>query len=125
MLEIKRIPNCNVFSSECTIIVCAGQYANGRLAIALYVEEDAFVELFATLTVNLPDEPLDDGEVFVKNWSVNEILFPWVEEQGILARPTGRVVPSGFVLVPVYRLHPSFIEALLAKLAPRSDSKVW
>jgi hypothetical protein len=76
-----------------------GRYANGRLAIQLYNRG----ELFGTVTVNLPDQPLPDTDIFVKSYSENELVVAKMVVMGWLV-PTGTTVPSGFVNVPTMRL---------------------
>jgi hypothetical protein len=75
---------------------------NGRLAVQAVVAETG--EPFGMLTVNL-DTPLADDEVCVKVWSENSYWVPQVlaalKDKWI---PTGREVPTGFVLAPVYKI---------------------
>jgi hypothetical protein len=68
------------------------RYTNGRLCIKLWCDEGPF----ATLTVNLPDQHLNEGEVFVKDWAENEPVVEALMALGVL-RDTGREVISGFV----------------------------
>ena len=71
-----------------------GTYPNGRTAIQLYDAEIG--DPIATATVNIPDEPLPDNHVFIKNWSENEgILDSLVEADYV--KPTGRTVNTGYV----------------------------
>lgn len=74
-------------------------YSNGRLHIRFWCDEGPF----ATLTVNLPDQHLNEGEVFVKDWAENADLFAALLEEGWVT-PTGREVQSGFVFPKVMRL---------------------
>lgn len=69
-----------------------GRYQNGRLGLA-FLEDD---EPYGMLTVNLPDAHLNEGELFIKDWSENEPLVAALIEAGWLV-PTGREVQSGFV----------------------------
>lgn len=78
-----------------------GRYANGRIALQLRDAEDG--SSIATASVNLPDEPLGDGEVFVKSYSENEGMLQALESAGIVQR-TGEWVTSGHVQVPKCRL---------------------
>lgn len=106
------------YGKEFIVAVHAEQYHDGGLAIQLTCraeEEGDFEEPFGTLTVNMANETLDDGEVFVKNWSENKDLIPWAVEQGILGDFTGRMVESGFVRVPVYKLGEKFLQACIEK----------
>ena len=74
-------------------------YKGGRKAI--YLMSGGM--LFATLTVNLPDQPLEDGEFFVKDWSENMELTPWILENTELFEDTGVAVDTGFVRAPIWR----------------------
>ena len=85
--------NCNLLKSY---------YINGnRVALYLVAGEDG--EPVSTCTVNLPDEPLDEGEVFIKDYSENEGMVEFLEKEGVV-KPTGRMVQSGYVLIPVCKL---------------------
>ena len=75
------------------------RYANDRVALELVDAEGPV----ARVTVNLPDADLADGEVFVKDHSENEGMLAAMAAAGVLA-PTGRVVASGYVTVPVAKL---------------------
>lgn len=86
-----------------------GRYANGRLAIRLVDEEDG--SPVCTLTTNLPDQHLNEGEVFVKHWAENEPIFDAMMEFGWL-EDTGREVASGFVSPKVMRPTGPLLEAL-------------
>jgi Domain of unknown function (DUF4313) len=77
-------------------------YSNGRLALELWIEEDGMMEPMGKITVNLPDEHLNEGEIFVKDWAENEILASTLLEFGWLEK-TGREVNSGFVFPLVAR----------------------
>lgn len=85
-------------TSEVTLTPEFEEYANkGRTAISFY--EDGMP--FARLTVNLPDQHLNEGEVFVKDWSENQGLVEALVEAGYLI-PTGReVYVDGFVFPKV------------------------
>lgn len=78
-------------------------YTNGRLAIE--AKDAMSLENFGMITVNLPDAELADDEVCVKVWSENSMWVPQVLAQlKDKFIPTGRVVPTGFVTAPVYRI---------------------
>ena len=53
-------------------------------------------EPYHTCTVNIPDEPLPEGHVFLKGWSGNEGLPEALAEAGVVEL-TGRRVVSGHV----------------------------
>jgi hypothetical protein len=76
------------------------RYANGnRIAISFYDEDGPF----AHLTTNLPDQHLNQGEIFVKDWHENEALVEALLKAGWLEL-TGREVQSGHVFPKVMRL---------------------
>lgn len=79
------------------LVMIEGEYSNnGRKAF--YVE-DEFGENYCTLSVNIPNIPLDDECVFIKNYSENEEIYNFLKNRGFLA-PTGVYVSSGFVSIP-------------------------
>lgn len=88
------VPSCVINGTQVSLV--KKRYGNGRLAVQAVCED----EPYCTLTVNLPDEDLDKGQVFIKNWSENEGLLEQLESQ-LIVRRTGRVVRSGFTEVPV------------------------
>lgn len=73
---------------------------NGRMAITLVTSKG---EPFCTLTCNLPDEPLEDGEFFVKTWSENEVVAKAARESKLFI-DTGKRVPAGHAQAEVWRL---------------------
>ena len=77
------------------------RYRNGRTALQLVDAEDG--EPVANATVNLPEVDLAEDEVLVKDCSENEGMLAALTAAGAV-EPTGRVVVSGFVTVPVCRL---------------------
>ena len=80
------------------------RYRNGRLALSLiFRDEDGFMEVMTTASVNLPHAPLNEGEMFIKDWSENEGLLQALIDAGVVRRPL-RWVTSGYVEVPAVRL---------------------
>lgn len=75
------------------------KYANGRTAVVLMDEEGQV----ACATVNLPDQELQGDEVFIKTWSENEQMLPFLVRNGIV-NDTGREVPTGYVTARICRL---------------------
>lgn len=73
-----------------------GRYNNDRLAISFVCDNGPY----GHLTVNLPNDYLNDGEVFIKDWSENEPLvealleFGWIEYMH-------REVQAGFAIAKV------------------------
>jgi hypothetical protein len=75
-------------------------YGNGRLAIELLDEEG---DSYTTLTTNLVDQDLADGEIFVKTWSENEDAA-WGALKSGLFKDTGRRVPTGYIEASVWTI---------------------
>lgn len=78
-----------------------GRYGNGRTALQLVDAEDGAP--VATATVNLVDQPLAEGEVFVKDYAENAGMLDALTKAGIV-EPTGERVRSGFVDIPKCKL---------------------
>lgn len=81
------------------VFVKIKEYENGRKAVLI---ESAERFPLATLSVNLPNEKLGDGEFFVKTWSENEAIAAAAKASGLFF-DTGRTVQTGFVTAPVWR----------------------
>lgn len=91
-----------------------GQYSNGRIAI---IAEGADTEeQWATISVNIPEAKLSDDEICIKNWSENEDIVKAVYSTGIF-EDTGRVVPTGFVAAPIWRVVNKEVFNSLGKLS--------
>jgi hypothetical protein len=74
---------------------------NNRIALKLVSIEDN--EPWFTVTVNLPEEPLDDNCVFIKDFSENEGILDCMVKAGVIEL-TGRLVETGYVVVPEAKL---------------------
>ncbi len=79
------------------------------LAVSLYYEpapgtEDSDLELFAVITVNLPESAdLPFGTQFV---DINN--YPWVDEwliENSIAEPSGKIARSGFCVYPAFKFN--------------------
>ena len=82
-------------------IMKTGYYVNNRIAIGVMEEGIPF----ATITVNLPREKLEEGEFFVKDWFENEEITPHILEHTDLFEDTGKRVPTGLVEAPIWRFN--------------------
>jgi hypothetical protein len=90
------------FGEEFILLPVLSTYSmKDRLAISFLIAESG--EPFAAMTVNLPDQHLNEGEVFVKHWSEGAPLFAALISEGWI-EDTGREVLSGFVAPKVCRL---------------------
>lgn len=91
-MDIKSAPFHSPYGDyELTVTVCS--YAqNGRLAVNLLCKEGDFWEPYAFLTVNLPNEPLQANEAFIKNSAENAGLLDFVlkNQLGKLCPEVGR-----------------------------------
>lgn len=86
------------------------KYSNGRLALTLTDGTP-----IATLTVNLPDEPLRDGFVFIKDYAENEGVLQMLLDAGIVElTPKLRKVKSGFVEIPCVKINEEKLNEYLA-----------
>jgi hypothetical protein len=96
-----NIPTIEVtaYGETMTLTPNFGRYGQGRLAITFDCDEGPY----GTLTTNLPNEHLNDNEVFVKYWSENGPLFEALLDAGWIV-DTGREVMSGYVSPKVMRL---------------------
>ena len=86
-------------------------YPNGRLAIQLfsYSAENNFIEPWATVTVNLPDQAIPENTVCVKDYSENDGLLELLIQSNIVEPKAVLEIPSGFVLIPVHPLTENFL----------------
>ena len=74
-------------------------YANGREA---YLVVNWWGDPFMKITVNLPGEPLQPGEFFVKTWGENREFIAESLALGLFV-DTGRRVPTGHCEAAVWR----------------------
>lgn len=77
------------------------RYSNYRLAIQLIHIVSG--ELWATLTINLPEDELDEGEFFVQAWGENKDTAHALLTQTDLFVDTFRTVPTEFVEADVWK----------------------
>ena len=72
-------------------------YPNNRIALQLIDAEDG--SPVAMVTVNLPDEQLNDDEVLIKDYSENEGMYQALVDAKVISEAIS-YVQSGFVEVP-------------------------
>ena len=82
------------------LIVKIGRYqSNGRMSVEL-TSKDGMP--YAHLSVNLPNEPLEHGEFFMKDYAENVSLAEAAKKSGLFT-PVGRTAQAGYVRVSVWR----------------------
>lgn len=92
------------------------RYTNGAPAL-LAISDDGIGEPLATISVNLPERSatLTPGQFFCKDWSENEGMADWLEENKIASR-TGKIAPTGFVFAEVMEFSPEIKSKILAEM---------
>lgn len=90
-----------IFDSEYEVYLYFSKYTNQRTAIELIDAEDGIP--FARATVNVPDIPLEDGEICVKDYSENEGMLDFLIENKIVESEY-RFVRDKFLVVPICKL---------------------
>jgi hypothetical protein len=75
------------------------QYEDGTPAIVVLEGDD----LYAKLSVNIPEQKLEENEFCIKTWSENEELARIVMESGLF-EDTGNRVTCGFTEAQIWRL---------------------
>ena len=100
----------NFLGEDCHVEL--NRYQNGRLAICLVISKDG--EPMTTATVNLPEIPLLDGFVFIKNYSENEGILDLFLKAGIVDEVMGHV-PMGFVIIPICSINKEILETYTMK----------
>jgi len=107
----KRKVACDIVFYKDPVDISFQQYANGRAAISLSaLNEYRDREPIATATVNLPDEPCPQDEVFVKDWGENEGMAGFLFRAGVISSPVQAIAHSGFVEVRRFKLTPEAAE---------------
>jgi hypothetical protein len=103
---------------QCDVQVA--RYPNGRTGLLLVDPKTG--ESVAVATVNLPDEDLEPGQVFIKDYSENSGMLEALEKAGIV-KATGEVGHSGFVQLPKATLLGDFQKLLDGKTKAPSVEK--
>lgn len=82
----------------------------GNLAIEMIDWTDGEPELWDVLTVNLP-EKIEQDCAFIDVNNLGDEILPWLEKND-LAKPTGRMMKSGYVEYPEYRFNAQKLQEL-------------
>lgn len=86
---------------DCKVVFL--KYGNGRTAIELVDTEPPYFESITVASVNLPDEPMKEDEIAIKNYSENEGILDVLVNAKIVSAPV-RYADSGFVTIPICKL---------------------
>jgi hypothetical protein len=75
---------------------------NDRISLTLTDINDSANDI-VTATVNIPNEPLEFNEVFIKNWSENSGVTEALQRSGVIGRVLD-TVDLGFVFATKHEL---------------------
>lgn len=95
----------NFLNTNCNVEI--GRYPNGRIAIQLV--DAGNHEPFATATVNLPELPLEEKQVAIKNYAENEGIEEPLLEAGVLVKKLCNAV-TDIGSVPIYEINPELLD---------------
>ena len=102
MRNLDGVPlKVNLFGKDYDVVFDTQYYPNGRIALQLIDAKEG--DLFCTLTCNLPEVHLEDGEILIKNWSENGDVAKAAFATGLFG-DTGLSVRTGFVEAPIWRI---------------------
>jgi hypothetical protein len=93
---------------EC--LVEKSRYSNGHAALKLTLANSG--EDYMLVSAYMPVFDLGQNEVVVKDYSENKGILAVLESAGIL-RPTGHIIQSGFVDLPICELLPPYRDLTL------------
>ena len=85
---------------KCHLVI--GEYSNNRIALTLIDAMDG--QPIATATVNLPDNTLTEGCVYIKDYSENEGMVDALIKADIIYPDIVNTAKSRFVIVNSYKL---------------------
>jgi len=98
---MKTITHKSPYGGEYTLSLKFAKYHNGQTAINLIDEDDGMP--YATATVCVEDNLLQEGEVAIKDYSENEGILEALIEANIVDHPRA-FIQSGFVKIPICKL---------------------
>lgn len=87
------------FLDEDNVTIRKGIYENGQTLLEL-VDGNGEVLMRPTVALMFP---VNDGEVFIKNYSENEGILEALTDAGVI-EPTGETVPCGYTEAHVAKL---------------------
>lgn len=80
------------------------KYENQRTAIVLVGTGQFEGEQIAVASVNLPDEPMNEDEIAIKDYSGNVGMIDFLASAGVINPTPVRYIESGYVSIPVCKL---------------------
>ena len=87
--------------AEYDVVVIFERYQNNRIAIELVDKNDG--EPICMATVNIPEAPLADNEIIIKNYSENEGVLEFLQKNSYVGK-TLRMVQAGYAKANVVNL---------------------
>lgn len=97
MIKDSRIFNYKQYSN---CFLMWGEYeAGGRTSLQIFDIEGPITNI----TINLPEQPLNNNEIFVKSYSENEGMIDFLVKEGFV-EDTGQRVQTGYVEAVVAKL---------------------
>jgi hypothetical protein len=82
------------------VIIAERSYGNNRLALEILDSEDGIPVMVAT--VNIPEVPLNEDEIIIKDYSENEGVLGFLQQNGLVGEVL-REVTTGFVKCQVVK----------------------
>lgn len=88
----------NVKFHDWDCVIVRGKYSNGRPSIQLF--DSTTNEPIATATVNLPEVPLKEDQVIIKDYSENQGMYDCLRDAGIISPYFGKA-QVGWEICPI------------------------
>lgn len=88
------------YGDEIPVRVVQGEYPNKRIALHCSGLDG---EPFGAITVNVPDQPLEEGEFFVKTWNENQWVPQLLNAPNLQLEDTGKRASTGYVEAQIWR----------------------
>lgn len=114
-IQLKTPKNLTLDTAFCRkvpVALVVTRYVSGN-QLALQAYDKNSLEPMMTISVNLPDWPRKNPDhFFVKDWSENEGIAEWLEENGI-AKNLGYSCPTGFVMADAFAFEPEYLQQIL------------
>ena len=92
---------CDATYIKCDVDIVSGVYNNGRLALALINAQNGTP--IAKITTNIPELPLLEDQIIVKDWSENEGMLEFLINNGLVEN-VEKIIQAGHVFANVVRV---------------------